>query len=545
MDATSVASTTSVTPGLIVFGVIALLAIIGALKGFSRGISRQILRTITIIASVIISVLVASGVFTSLVSSLQGSSMEEIEVMIRDSGIFEPGADLTWLQNLDIETIILILTIPMALIVMPLVFVISFIIISAILLIVHGILAMLFGLRKKRNNIITRLLGMALGFIQGVAVAGFILMPLIGITTSVRESVDVLREKAPEEEATIQLAETYDTYLKDICEHPAVAFLGNVGINGLYKNIATVEIDKTETDMTKLLPDLAIIVCNAGELEGADMKKLTPENEATITDILNTVESNPYLTKVLAGTMKMVSYAYTNGAMNIELEEPLKSVLDSAISIFHTSDATNIHGDIDTIINVYFTLSRDEILSSFDQGSEVMLEKLTKQDDEGNTTVKKVINIINSNERTKPLVTLLTKLSITVMSQQTGIDGVSDEVYDNVKTGINETLQIKQENYETKEEYISAVSDSLDNTLQQNNINLDKEIVDTMAEFITDNFADKEEVTDDDINEVIISYYDAYLEYQQSGELPEDLPEGFPEDLPENLPEDLPEGFPF
>ena len=511
--------------GLVLFGIIAVLAIIGALKGFTRGISRQLLRTITIVISVVIAVLIAGGSFTAIASELQGKTPEELEAIIRSAGVFEEGADLSWLQNLDADTILLIITIPMALLIMPIIFVIAFIFISAILLIVHGILATLFGLRKRRNNLITRLLGMALGFIQGVAVAGFILMPVIGITTSVKDTVAVLKEKAPNEEATITLSETYDTYLKEICEHPSVSVLGTLGINSLYESIATVEIKGEDTDMTKLLPDLAIIVCNVNELEGADMSNLTPENEATIEDILDTIENNPYLTNVLAGTMKMVSHAYTNGAMGVELEEPLKSVFDAAISIFHTSDSTNINTDIETIKDVYFILSRDGILSSFNSGSEVMIEKLTAKDAEGNTTVKKVINTINSNERTKPLVTLLTKISISVMSQQSGVEGVTPEVYDNVKSGLNETLQINKNDYATEEEYVSAVSDSLDVTLKENNIVLEKEIVDSMAEYVSENLSDKEEITDDDINEVIISYYDAYLEYMETGNVPEDAPD--------------------
>jgi uncharacterized membrane protein required for colicin V production len=516
----------STTPGLILFAIIAVLAIIGALKGFTRGISRQLLRTITIIISVVIATLIASGFFTSIASELQGKTPEELEAIIRSANVFEQDADLSWLENLDADTILLIITIPMSLLIMPIIFVISFIIISALMLIVHGILATLFGLRKRRNNLVTRLLGMALGFIQGVAVAGFILMPIIGITTSVRESVEVLKEKAPNEEATIVLSDTYDTYLEGICEHPSVSVLGTLGINSLYKGIATVEIDGKDTDMTKLLPDLAIIVCNIDELGGADMSKLTPENEAAINNILDTIENNPYLTNVLAGTMKMVSHAYTNGAMNIDLEEPLKSILDAAISIFHTSDSTNINTDMETIKNVYFILSRDEILSSFDAGSDVMLEKLTAKDADGTTTVKKVINTINENERTKPLVTLLTKISITVMSQQTGADGVSPEVYDNVKSGLNETLQINKNDFETEEEYVAAVSDSLDTTLKENNINLEKDIVDSMAEYVSENLSDKEEITDDDINDVIISYYDAYLEYLESGTVPDEIPDG-------------------
>ena len=45
-----------------------------------------------------------------------------------------------------------------------------------------------------------------------------------------------------------------------------------------------------------------------------------------------------------------------------------------------------------------------------------------------------------------------------------------------------------------------------------------------MADYVAKNFADKEEVTDEDVDDLILSYYDAYLEYQETGKVPDDIP---------------------
>ena len=100
-------------------------------------------------------------------------------------------------------------------------------------------------------------------------------------------------------------------------------------------------------------------------------------------------------------------------------------------------------------------------------------------------------------------------------------------------------VSIKKDEYETEEEYVGAISDSLNSTLVDNGIELDKALVDDMAQHVADNFGDKENLSDEEIDSIILSYYAAYLENQNSGTLPE-LP-----DIP-NLPEipeipDIPE----
>lgn len=498
----------------IIFGIVAVLGLIGALKGLSRGISRQLVRTITVVAAAVISFFVATGVYTAISDFLADKTMADIEAILVQNGILSSEADNSWLQNIDTATVLLVATVPLSLIIMPLTFVICFIMISGVLLIVHAILCAIFGFRKRGNNLLSRLMGMALGLVQGVAVAGLLLMPVIGISTTVSETVTSLEESAPEDETTAQVVGFYNDYVKSIAENPASDILGKCGANKLYRTIATVKIDGQKTDMTTLLPDITVLAGKITALKGVDMMHLTPENEAAITDLFDAVEKNAYLTNVLAGGVKTFSYMYTNGVVSLETEAPIATLLNSAMSIFHTSDSTNIHQDIDTVCEVVFILSRDGVLASFETGSSDMLGAFTKRDENGVTTVNKVMDTINKNERTKPLVKMITELSISVMSQSAGLDEGAVETRDNLKANLNDkTMKIKKADYATEEEYVSAVSDSLDESLKENNITLEKEVVDNMAQYIADNYSDKDELTDDETNDIIIHYYDAYLEY--------------------------------
>ena len=53
-------------------------------------------------------------------------------------------------------------------------------------------------------------------------------------------------------------------------------------------------------------------------------------------------------------------------------------------------------------------------------------------------------------------------------------------------------------------------------------LQLDDEIIDGIADYYVSSGLDEyEELTDDDINDIILSYYDAYLKYLENGTIPD------------------------
>ena len=91
------------------------------------------------------------------------------------------------------------------------------------------------------------------------------------------------------------------------------------------------------------------------------------------------------------------------------------------------------------------------------------------------------------------------------------------DVYESVKGGINDALSIEKEG-KTEDEYLGELSASLDNTLRENGIELEEDIVDEMAGFINENFEAGVTLTDEELDDVILSYYDAYIKYLANGD---------------------------
>jgi len=216
-----------------------------------------------------------------------------------------------------------------------------------------------------------------------------------------------------------------------------------------------------------------------------------------------------------------------NGSFPVTAPDPFNILICESLEIFRTTTPENLSGDLKTLSDIYFVLSDSGVLTAFNDGSDAITEAMNATDSEGKTTANKIIEIAKSNERMTPLLTALTKLSITAMQNGTGIDEKSFETFESIKSGINTSvLTIDKNGYENEEDYVADVSSALDETLKTNGIELEKEIVDGIADYVADNYSETKEITDEEACDIILNYYDAYLKYKETGEVPEELPNG-------------------
>ena len=121
--------------------------------------------------------------------------------------------------------------------------------------------------------------------------------------------------------------------------------------------------------------------------------------------------------------------------------------------------------------------------------------------------------MLNENEHTRSLTGVLTKVSVSIMARAYG-DGFgidAEQTYENVKSGLSKISEIDKGL--TDEEYTAEVASTINTTLKDSEIDLEPGVVDEMAKYVTENYK-KElngELTDKELDDIIISYYDAYL----------------------------------
>ena len=490
----------------------AILTLIGLYKGARRGFSRQLVRFITIIASVFLSVYLVRLGSTAFMAWVDGQSTSDIIEFVDSLGFpFSESFVGKLISYVDTSTANYILAIPLALVIAPVSFSLCFIVVSGLMLIVHAIVAGIFGFFKRRNNALTRFFGLLLGALQGALVSLILIAPLAGILSNATEAIEAHRNNTEESSTAI---EYYDEYIEPFTEIPLIKASGAIGGNLIYDLLSTVTIDGVKYKMADTVATPALKISMAIENFGDfDWKSATEENERALRDIIEAFDDSDYTAILLSDVLSSFSAAYADGVVSFDLPSPLDEVVGAAVGAFGGIDKDSLPATLNTAADAYFLLSKEGVLFALEGDPDAVTDILTRKDENGETVVNKVIAILKSNERTRPIVVTLTKISVSSMANKLGTGEDTAAIYENVKSGVNETLKIKKTDYQSTEEYTAAVSASLDQTLTDNGIELEADIVDSMAQYVTDNYSDVESVTDEELNDIILSYYDAYVDY--------------------------------
>ena len=527
---------------ILLIAVFVIFAAICGLIGFKRGAVKQSIRAVMMLLSFVCAIYFAKLCTDAVMVWMDHKTSADLLAVVdkyNDFLLNKLSIDISSFRDLisyiDPSTLNYVLAIPFSLIISPLLFPLLFIVFQLITLIPYFIICGSVGLIKKSKNkgkkkskrpAYSWATGLALGLIQGVIMLALIISPVSGILTCSTEVVERMEDEAPDMPTTQTISNSYDSWVKPWAESPVIKGIAQVGGRKLYQSLSTVKIDGEKHDMFESLADPTIkVAITIHDVWGWDWTAPTPEEEKAIRALIDVLDDHDYATQPIVDIIKVFSDAYKGGAIKIEIEGDLGEVMTA---LFGTLDAIDEPEDlkdyIATVADVYFLLAENGVLKALVEADEDMIvDSLTATIGEGEnetTVVAEAVRILNGYAPTKTLVTAITKLTLSSLVTEALPEG-SEEIYENIKDGASDILAI--EKVEGKEEeYKTEVSEKLDSMLKENNIEVEKEILDEMASFVSDNYdelqkkLDEHEDIDGVVNDIIISYYDAYIKYLNS-----------------------------
>ena len=507
--------------GVWVFAALTLL--IGLFFGFKRGFSRSVLRLITIAIAVVGAFLVASNISGSIAQSMQGMTLLELVDTFDTQGAF-PSEMRNLVGSFDTETAAHLISLIVSLAIVPIVYIILFYVFKGVTAFIYWLLASMLGLRR-RQNLVSRLLGGVIGLVQGVIITAAVLLPVAGFASLADDCLTVLNEKANDSSATESIETVYDGYIVDSLENPLIKTLLNAGGKDLFNSMTAMTFEDKRISSTDEAETLVLIYAESGALSEMDWNNPDLSGQEALSNIADLVGDDYYTATVVSGILRGVATAVENEAIDIPAEEPMKSLIQSMVAVFKTSNRDNLNSDLDTILHVYFILCDYDVLSSFDD-SDALRNALLSQHtvgEETKTVIDCIVDELYLNPRTAHIVDSLTEISIKVMADSLGLSEDATEIYENVKTGVSNVLALNEADYADRDEYVEAVSTELNTTLKDNNINVDEQTLNNMSNYIADNYSDVdvEMLTDEDINKAILSYYNAYAQANPGDEIPD------------------------
>ena len=533
---------------LALLGAFALILVWKMLRGFFIGARRQLLSTCTVLV-----VMTASVIITKLLSPMLLNLISLDNIGEAATKFFASSEKMmnyvNAIEELPPETVRYILSVPISVMVFPLLFVTLYFLMRLILSFFGRLFRKLFDARKP-DGFIERLAGLCLATVEAVIVFSIIVTPITSIMDFADETVAAISESSEnnaEETADESAADPvtlYNEQIKPKIGASPILLFANRSVNdGLTKTRVAVSANAGDSDIRdEFIDAVGIVVVEVPKLKGANFKAPNAEDKRCISVLVDKASDNKIVSTVLSGVVSTTAKVADLESFGIKIEPPLDAAVNDVVELLKTCTTVTLKSDLNLIKDIYFLLADEKILENIGD-EDLLLETLTaKREGEDKNAVQKLIALINENERTKPLITTLTKLSITMLANQFGnSEFIPENTYESLKDTMNEVLSVKNNEYETHEEYIDALSTTLDSNLRDNGIEIEKEIVTGIAEYIDTTYPEVFEFTDEEFNDVLLSYFDAYLDYVNNGTIPEDIlpPNVNPEDIPK--PDEIPD----
>ena len=482
--------------------------------GYLHGVVRKTIRLVSTGLSALIAYFACRSIYGTLLGFCEGKTFAELFSFFGLSAAYEglPPTAHDLLACFESDVASHLVSLPVAMIMIPLAFVGLFIMIDLILTCVGICVCGILGYTMNNNTTLTRWLGVAVGFFHGFAMAAFILVPVVGLlnfTGTVAQSTE------DPESTVVQL---YEEYCKDAYESPVNRTLTKLGMDKIYAKLCGVHLEADQPTVDSRIPAQKFIAIYT-TIEGfgeADLAHLTPMQKAKLYNVINLVGDDHYLADIVSGLLRGFAHSdLVENKLLSDFEDPFRSILEEWVNLFATTDAETLKGDMLVILDVFFLLSDNGVIDAFDGGNDALIDALIAKNDEGKTVIRQVVDVFGRNPRTASFVTSLGRLGITLMQKNTDIGLTEDslETFESLKEDVlNDVLSVREEDFAGDTvAYEAALSEALDVTLREHEIEADQQVLDSMASYIAEHHSEIEEFNDMSLNDIILSYFDAYI----------------------------------
>ena len=510
------------TAGIIILIVFLVTIILKMLTGMNRGIIRQLIRTALTVGAAVISFITAELAGKEIVSSIDEGTVEGVLNYLKSVAPELANSLNDIVSAFPADSIAKIMVLPATVIVVPITFILVFLLVKMVITIVCAMLIKIIKFKKVSSNV-QRFVGALLGAVEAVIYLTVVLLPFTGVIGVIGDSYDsaIYYDGGLNQEIASEYTATY----LPIVENPAVKLMSDIGGDAMATQLSTVKIDGKKSDLrSELVPVIrfAMIDCKSGKI---DFKNLDDKDKEAINRFIAGMEDSPYLADAVCSLVKGSTYLIESGKI-IDMGETGSAITDALFGFLGGFSAEHFTEDLNTVKDLYFALSDHGILVALTDSETDLMTLLGEHHDDGSSAVSSLVTILQSNPRTAPLVRAITDLLLSNLTGG-GVEGAPEVNYEELKTDVEKVLSVKEENYDSEEEYKEALSSVLDSTLKDHGIELEEEIVDGIADYVDENFSEVDTLTDEEFNGILLHYYEASQEYVNSGEIPEGvIPDG-------------------
>ncbi len=504
--------------GMILLGLVVLVAVISVVVSLFRGFAKSVVRFLTVLLAAVASVVTCLVIKAHLPNPEEFiRKAEEIDLVGKVRQLLGDGGASAVESLLDFAgispTLIELVTQLLGALLLPLLCLTLFFLFAGVTWVIYLILKLVLRLPLKgldRIVPLSRLWGAVLGAAQALVIIAVILLPVSGYLSVGGTVVDDLVKQGvlKADQAAVQ---TVQTVVDELDQSPVLTVYRKVGGDLLTDSMMKMEVAGAEVQVEEELDPVLAMVLRISELGENELANYGEKEAEIIRAIGESFDDSKLMAPIVGDILYAATDAWMKGETFLGAEKPsmgesselFDPFADTLFEILHEDAKTAdlLREDVKTVAEIVATLAQHGVLANMNN-TETLLTTLS-----GEGVVESLINTLGENQSMKRLIPEVTNLGVRAIGQVLNLPVDADAVYgdfmDDVAGALNEISTL------SGEEQVSALSARLETAFDEAGVPIDDEILDFYSASMVHDLVENNpngEVTSADVQAFFLLY---------------------------------------
>ena len=391
---------------------------------------------------------------------------------------------------------------------------------------------------KRHVPVLSRVLGALIGVVNGLLLLSVILVPVtgfanLGVTVGDEfyQGTDTSAISGEDGSVTATVYFVLEDYVKPATKNWLLDTTYNTVGKPMFNYMITTVYDDTEVFLETELVAAVKLVKKGSGLAGSDFAQMNDETVESLHDMVDIIEESVLMPEFAASLLAEMGSAWSRGDTVFGMERPvlgelLDPTFDALLRILATTDRELLVADLNTLIDFLDILVKNQILSNMGDSAAVM-DTLSQNPD----LISNMMALFEENPHLAPMGKEIKALCVRAVTKS--LDMADAELTGKLTESIN---AFKDDPEQLSQELGTIVSDYMaDQNIQAN---VSKEVTDEVAQAINKEFADRDQVSEEEVIDFVLNYASESMVDENGGiDLDGDgIADGDIDDIPGDVP---------
>lgn len=352
-----------------------------------------------------------------------------------------------------------------------------------------------------------RLGGLGAGMAMGFIIIMIIMMPILGTMDVMSTAVTEISSSVSTTTGTSNSGSNDAMDMLDaMANKGAGKVMRTLGGDLLYNATSNKKYEGEKVTLKTEIAGMSNLISSLTSL-GGDFSSFNDSENNAFTKIADAIDESPLISLLTAECISTAAEKWRNGdefmgVSSLGGDEPLiQPLMNAVLDVFRTTNGQYLPEDLRSLGAAFTVLGKYKLLTNGGD-MEAMLDTLNDS-----PVLSEMAEALHSNPRMAEVEKEVSVLGMRAFANVVGVPQEGDENYEEYKQMTKSIAEsLNNASGMSKSEKRKMVKDELVNAAEDYDVDLEGEVADQITENFIEEFGDRDDVTDEEIEEFIESY---------------------------------------